>query len=50
MTGGDKIDVAGVSGAQRDEAITKLQEELKKRDQQMVDLKKKMEKNKTSKE
>ena len=49
LTVSDKIDV-GVTGEKRDEAITKLQEALKKRDQTVVDMKKQADKNKVSKE
>lgn len=52
LTGGgiqDQFDV-GATGEKHDNAIAKLQEELKKRDQTIVNMKKVAEKNKTSKE
>lgn len=50
MGGADKVDYAGASSTEQDQAITKLQDLLKKRDQELVDQRKKLDKSKASKE
>lgn len=50
LTAAEKASYGVSGGPNKDQAVTKLQEEIQKRDQQLVDLKTKMQKNKTSKE